>query len=103
MSDNFAIIATGGKQYKVSSGSKIKIETLETSSGSVVFDKVLLRSTNGAVEIGTPHLASAKVKGNILGNGRGEKKIILKYHSKTRQHRKKGHRQDFAEVEIVSL
>jgi large subunit ribosomal protein L21 len=103
MSD-FAIIETGGKQYKVSAGQKIKVEKLAPASGSQIsFDNVLLRSTGGQLQIGAPHVAGAKVKAEIVGNGRGEKKIVFKYHSKTRQHKKKGHRQEYTEVSIGDI
>jgi large subunit ribosomal protein L21 len=100
---DFAIIETGGKQYKVSAGDKLKIEKLATEKGDVVFDKVLLRSTGGKIEIGVPHVPQAKVAATLLGNVRGKKAIIFKYHSKTRQRKKKGHRQTHAEVSITSI
>ncbi|HEX4103902.1 MAG TPA: 50S ribosomal protein L21 [Candidatus Paceibacterota bacterium] len=103
---DFAIIETGGKQYRVSAGQKIKIEKLASAAdgkSQISFDKVLLRSTGGRVEIGAPHVAGAAVKAEIVGNGRGEKKIIFKYHSKTRQHKKKGHRQEYTEVAIAEI
>lgn len=104
MANDFAIIATGGKQYRVSAGQKLKVEKLPAAKGgSFSFDAVLLRAVGGRVEVGTPHIASAKVEAKVLGDVRGEKKIILKYHSKTRQHRKKGHKQDYTEVEIVKI
>lgn len=103
MAKDFAIIETGGKQYKVSPGDKLKVELLDAPKDTVVFDKVLLRSVNDRVEIGMPHLAGAKVQAKFVGNGRGEKKIIFKYHSKTRQRKKKGHRQEYTEVEIASI
>lgn len=99
MSD-FAIIETGGKQYKVSSGTKMKIEKLDAKEGALSFDKVLLRSVGGKLEIGAPHVAGAKVAANVLGNGRSRKVIVFKYHSKTRYRKKKGHRQEFTEVVI---
>ncbi len=99
---DFAIIETGWKQYKVVSGIKLKVERLPIGeNGIVVFDKVLLRSVGGAVEVGTPYLVGATVEGKFIEDGRGEKKIIFKYHSKTRQRKKKGHRQGYTEVQIV--
>lgn len=101
MAKDFVVIQTGGKQYKVSSGQKLKIEKLAAAAGdSVVFDKVLLRSVGGKVEIGTPYLTGAKVEAKLVRAVRGEKKIVFKYHSKTRQRKKKGHRQDYSEVAI---
>jgi len=98
---DFAIITTGGKQYKVSAGQKLKVETLVPKGDTVPFD-VLLRSVGGKVEIGAPILPTG-AQARFVGNGRGEKKIIFKYHSKTRQRKKKGHRQDYTEVEIVKI
>lgn len=101
MPKDFAIIATGGKQYKVSSGERLKVEKLAADGAAVVFDKVLLRAAGGEVAIGAPYLPGATVRAVLIGNGRGEKKIVFKYHSKTRQRKKKGHRQDYTEVEIA--
>ena len=99
---NFAIIQTGGKQYKVSAGQKLKIEKLEAEvDGSVVFNKVLLTADGESVKIGTPYVEGAKVEAKVLKQGKGEKKIVFKYHSKARYRKKKGHRQLFTEVEIV--
>lgn len=98
---DFVIIQTGGKQYKVSSGQKLKVEKLNANGGTVTFDKVLLRSEGGNVEVGTPYLAGTKVEAKLLGDVRGEKKIVFKYHSKTRFRKKKGHRQDYSEIEIA--
>lgn len=101
MADTFAIIETGGKQYRVSRGTKLRVETLNAApAGTVAFDKVLLRAENGRVEIGAPYLAGAAVAANVLRAVRGDKKIVFKYHSKTRQHKKKGHRQEYTEIEI---
>lgn len=108
----FAVIETGGKQYKVSAGQKIKVEKLGApAGGSFVFDKVLLladlpagrQAADPIVEIGTPYVSGAKVKAKVLRQARDRKKIVFKYHSKTRQHKKKGHRQYFTEVEITKI
>ena len=97
----FAIIQTGGKQYKVSSGAKLKIEKLNVQTGdSVVFDKILLTADGEDVKIGTPYIEGAKIEGKILKQGRDKKKIVFRYHSKTRYRKKKGHRQDYTEVKI---
>lgn len=101
---DFAIIKTGGKQYKVSAGQKLQIEKLTAKPGeNVSFDEVLLRSIGGNIEVGAPIITSAATQAKVTRDVRGEKKIILKYHSKTRQRRKKGHRQDYTEVEILSI
>lgn len=100
----FAIIETGGKQYKVAPGQKIKIEKVEAAAGeNFIFDKVLLTADGEKVNIGTPYVAGAKVEGKILKQGRAKKVIVFKYHSKTRYRKKKGHRQHFSEVEITKI
>lgn len=100
----FAIIETGGKQYKVTPGKKLKVEKLNVEvGGEFVFDKVLLTADGENVKIGTPYVGGAKVEGKVLKQGRDEKKIVFKYHSKTRYRKKKGHRQHFTEVEISRI
>lgn len=100
----FAIIETGGKQYKVAPGQKLKIEKLDAAADSnVVFDKVLLKSEGENIEIGAPHLTGVVVEAKILKQGRNKKVIVFKYHSKTRYRKKKGHRQHFTEVEITAI
>lgn len=100
----FAVIKTGGKQYKVSTGSKIKVEKLEGEVGSKVsFSEVLLSADKSEVQIGAPLVKGVEVVGVISKIGRNRKVIGLKYHSKTRYHRKKGHRQHFTEVEIKNI
>lgn len=99
-----AIIKTGGKQYIVAPGQKIKIEKIVKKVGEeVIFDQVLLLEKNKKVEIGTPYVAGLKVLGKILSQGKGKKVIVFKYKSKTRYKRKKGHRQSFTEVEITKF
>ena len=99
-----AVIETGGKQYRVSSGDKIKIEKLNGAKGdAVTFDKVLLFGENDDLKIGSPYVSGAKVEGKILRQDRSDKKIVFKYSSKTRYRKKKGHRQHFTEVEITKI
>ncbi len=100
----FAIIETGGKQYRVSAGDKVRVEKLDAEAGGdFVFDKVLLAGDGENVKIGTPYVVGAKVEGRILRQARDKKKIVFKYHQKTRYKKKKGHRQPFTEVEIVKI
>ncbi|MBM3257392.1 MAG: 50S ribosomal protein L21 [Candidatus Liptonbacteria bacterium] len=100
----FAVIETGGKQYKVSAGEKLKVEKLNAEAGaSVTFDKVLLTADGEAVQIGAPYVSGASVEGKVVRQARDKKKIVFKYHSKTRQKKKKGHRQSFTEVEITKI
>jgi len=97
-----AIIETGGKQYLVRPGDKIKIEkTAEDIGKEVVFDKVLLSVDDDKIQIGKPYLKTVKVKGKILEQGREKKKIVFRYHSKTRYRKKKGHRQYYTKIEIL--
>lgn len=99
----FAIIETGGKQYKITSGQKLEIEKLKANSGDQFsFDKVLLIVDGDKVEVGTPYLKSP-IEATVMAEGRGEKKVIFKYHSKTRHRKRRGHRQTFTEVEIKKL
>ncbi|MDD5547355.1 MAG: 50S ribosomal protein L21 [Candidatus Pacebacteria bacterium] len=101
---SFAIIETGSKQYKVSAGDKIKVEKLDAEAGAnLSLDKVLLIADGEDVKIGTPYLEKAKVEAKVLSQGRHDKIIVFKYHSKTRYHKKNGHRQPFTELEIVSI
>lgn len=98
----FAIIQTGGKQYKVSAGQKLKVEKLEANEGeSVFFDKVLLTADGDDIKIGAPYLEGEKVEAKVLRQDKEKTKIVFKYHSKTRYRKKKGHRQPFTEVEVL--
>ncbi len=100
----FAVIKTGGKQYLVEPGKKIKIEKLEVEEGKeVIFDQVLLLEKGKKLEIGTPLVEGAKVVGKVLTQGKGDKVIAFKYKAKKRYHVKKGHRQQFTEVEITKI
>jgi large subunit ribosomal protein L21 len=100
----FAVIKTGGKQYLVTPDQKIKIEKIEGDVGKkLVFDQVLLVADDNKVSIGKPIVKGAKVEGEIVRQGREKKKIVFKYHSKTRYRKTKGHRQHFTEVKINSV
>lgn len=97
----FAVIETGGKQYAVAPGQKIRVEKLDVKDGAdVVFDRVLLLENGGETLIGTPHVEGAVVKARLARQGRGDKKLVFKFHSKTRYKKTKGHRQPFTEVEV---
>lgn len=102
----FAIIKTGGKQYVVSPGEKIKIEKLDASDGKEVsFDALLVSDppAGGGTLVGTPYVKGYKVKAKVLAQGKGKKIIVYKYKAKKRYHKKQGHRQRFTEVEILSI
>ena len=99
-----AVIKTGGKQYLVSPGDKIKIEKIEKEEGQeITFKEVLLFQKGKKVEIGDPLVKNAKVLAKIIQQGRGKKIVVFKYKASKRYKVKKGHRQSFTEVEILSL
>ncbi len=98
----YAIIATGGKQYRVSEGDTIYIEKLEKEVGEIVSFPVLMLSGE-TIEVGSPYITGAVVTGKIVKHGKGEKIIIFKYKSKKNYRRKAGHRQPFTQVEITGI
>ncbi len=99
-----AVIKTGGKQYLVAPGQKIKIEKLDKKEGAeVAFNEVLLLEKNNHVEIGMPAVKEAKVLAKVLQQGKADKVIIFKYKAKKRYQVKRGHRQPFTEVEITKI
>lgn len=101
---NFAVIKTGGKQYVVKPGEKLKIEKINASEGEkVIFKDVLLVTDGKGVEIGRPFVPNTQVEAKVLRQGRQRKVIVFKYHSKTRYRKKKGHRQPFTEVQIEKI
>ncbi len=99
-----AVIKTGGKQYLVSPGDKVKIEKLNKKEGAeIVFSDVLLLEKNKKVEIGDPLVKGVKVTAKILKQDKAKKVIIFKYKAKKRYKVKKGHRQPFTQVEILKI
>lgn len=100
-----AVIKTGGKQYKVSKGDKVKIEKIEGKIGdNISFDNVLLvAEDDNRVNIGKPQVVNAKVEAKILEQGKGPKIAIVKHKAKKRYRRKTGHRQPFTKVEIMDI
>ena len=100
----YAIIETGGKQYKVEQGAELYIEKLPQTEGeSVTFDRVLMVSKDGSVVVGSPTVAGATVTGKVEKHGRGQKIIVFKYKAKKNYHKKQGHRQPFTKVVIESI
>jgi len=99
----YAIIATGGKQYKVSEGDVIRVEKLDAAEGSAYeFDQVLAIN-DGELTVGNPTVAGATVKATVLREGKGKKVIVYKYKRKSGYHKKNGHRQLFTELKIDSI
>lgn len=100
----YAVIKTGGKQYLVSPGQKLKIEKLEAGEdGVVLFDEVLLVADGDDATIGTPQVAGVRVEAKVLRHARAEKVIVFKYRPKARHRKKRGHRQHFTEVQIAKI
>ena len=99
----YAVIVSGGKQYRVTKGDTIYVEKLDQDNDSVISFDVLLLGSDEGVKVGNPTVAGAKVEGKILGQVKGEKIIIYKYKSKKNYHRKAGHRQNYTKVEITAI
>lgn len=99
----YAIIATGGKQYRVSEGDVIYIEKIDAQVDSTVSFDALLVCNDGDVKVGTPVVEGVKVEGKVAGQVRGEKIIVFKYKSKKNYRRKQGHRQPYTKVEITKI
>lgn len=100
----YAIIANGGKQYRVKEGQVVRLEKLEQETGATfVFDKVLLVADGEKVSIGTPLVATATVEAEIVAHGRGKKITIIKMRRRKKYRRKQGHRQDYTEVKIGKI
>ena len=100
----YAVIKTGGKQYKVKEGDVITVEKIKKQAGEkVVFDEVLMIGEGKKIEIGTPYLDAAKVYGYVVENGKGDKVIIYKYKAKKDYRKKQGHRQPYSMVEITGI
>ena len=100
----FAIVETGGKQYKVSKGTVLRVEKLDAAVGDeVVFDKVLAVDMDGDFKVGTPYLPGAQVKAKVLNQGKSKKILVFKYKPKKNYRRLKGHRQLFTEVIVEEI
>jgi large subunit ribosomal protein L21 len=100
----FAVIETGGKQYKVALGQKIKVEKLEVEADSTIsFKEVLLVVDGSKATIGAPYVSGGTVEARVLRQARDRKKIVFRYHSKVRYRKMKGHRQHFTELEITKI
>ena len=100
----FAIIETGGKQYKVNEGDVIFVEKLEVEEGATItFDKVLAVSTDAGFKAGTPTVAGATVTANVVKNGKGKKIYVMTYKAKKNEKKKIGHRQPYTKVQIEKI
>ena len=100
----YAIIRTGGKQYRVSEGDTLRVETLEANAGdSVEFDEVLMVGEGESVKIGTPLVDGGKVTAKVKAHGRGDKVEIIKFRRRKHHMKRMGHRQNYTEVEITGI
>ena len=99
----YAIIVTGGKQYKVSEGDVIRVEKLDAEAGSeITFDKVIAVNDDNSLKV-AGDVAGAKVNATVLEQGKGKKVIVYKFKSKTGYHKKNGHRQSYTSVKIDKI
>lgn len=100
----YAVIETGGKQYRVQEGDTLFVEKLDVEEGNKVsFDKVLILSNEGEVSVGSPYVEGAKVEANVLGQGKAKKIIVFKYKAKKNYKKKQGHRQPYTKVQIEKI
>lgn len=100
----YAIIETGGKQYKVEAGNTVFIEKLDVEAGSeITFDKVIAVGTEDGIKVGAPYVEGATVTAKAVKNGKGKKITVFTYKSKKNEKRKMGHRQPYTKVEISAI
>lgn len=101
----YAVVETGGKQYKVTEGEIVKVEKLNAEAGDkVTLDQVLMvKDDNGAVKVGSPLLDGAKVVAEVIEQGRGKKIMVYKYKKRKNQRKKQGHRQAFTKIKIEKI
>jgi large subunit ribosomal protein L21 len=100
----YAVIKTGGKQYRVTQGETLRVETLDASEGDAVeFDHVLMVGEGEDVKIGTPLVAGGKVTATVKAHGRAKKVHIIKFRRRKHHMKKMGHRQNYTEVEITGI
>ncbi len=100
----YAVVKTGGKQYKVAPGEKLKVEQLPADVGAeVVLDQVLMVGEGESVRVGTPNVAGATVRATVVAHGRGEKVRIFKMRRRKHYQKHQGHRQNYTELEINAI
>ena len=100
----YAVVETGGKQYRVQKDDVLKVELLKGEPGDeVVLDKVLMRGKDDSVEIGKPYIDGASVKAEILDFGRSDKVLVFKFKSKKNVRKMRGHRQNYVEIRITEV
>ena len=100
----YAVIQTGGKQYRVSEGLKLKVEKLDVAEGdSIELDKVLMVANGDDIKIGTPYIDGGKVTATVKSHGRGKKVKIIKFRRRKHHMKRQGHRQSYTELEITGI
>jgi large subunit ribosomal protein L21 len=100
----YAVIKTGGKQYRVNSGETLKVEKIEVDvGGTVTLDEVLMLNDGTKTTIGTPFIGGAKVEATVLSHGRGDKVMIFKFRRRKHYRKTQGHRQSYTEIKIESI
>lgn len=100
----YAVIEACGKQYKVEEKDVVFFEKLDSEEGKkVIFDKVMLVSNDGKVQVGNPYVKGVKVEGKVVAHGKGKKIIVFKMKAKKNERKKQGHRQPYTKVEITSI
>ncbi len=100
----YAVIESCGKQYKVAQGDVVFFEKMDTEEGKkVTFDKVVLVSEEGKVQVGNPYVKGVKVEGKVVAHGKGKKIIVFKMKAKKNYRRKQGHRQPYTKIEITAI
>lgn len=104
MNDMYAVIKTGGKQYRVEVGVKLKIEQIKVDAGSdIVLDQVLMVASGDNITVGKPYLEKAKVNASVLGHGRHDKIRIFKMRRRKHYQKHQGHRQNYTEIQITNI
>jgi large subunit ribosomal protein L21 len=100
----YAVIKTGGKQYKVAPGEKLSVETLNAEVGTTVaFEEVLMVADGDKLNVGAPLVKGGKVTAEVLAHGRGDKIRIIKHRRRKHYHKEQGHRQNFTQVKITDI
>lgn len=100
----YAVIQTGGKQYRVTEGETLKVETLEAEAGGeICFDNVLLIQSDNGIKVGKPFVDGGKVTATVKGHGRHKKVTIIKFRRRKHYMRRAGHRQNYTEIQITGI
>ena len=100
----YAVIVTGGKQYRVTQGERLRVEKLDVAEGgSVDFDRVLLVADGDNIKVGTPYVDGGRVSARVCAHGRGDKVEIIKFRRRKHHMKRQGHRQAFTEIEITDI